>query len=34
MFVLGMKTSDKFWRSSFFVLAALNTISVVPYLLL
>lgn len=33
MFGLGMKTSDKFWRSSFFVLGALNTILVVSYFL-
>lgn len=33
MFGLGMKTSDKFWRSTFFVLAALNSILVVSHFL-
>jgi predicted membrane protein len=33
MFGIGMKTSDKFWRSIFFIFAALNTLLVVSHFL-
>jgi hypothetical protein len=33
MFALGMKTSDKFWRITFLVIAALNTVLIVSHFL-
>jgi hypothetical protein len=32
MFGLGMKASDKFWRGTFFVVAALNTLLIASHI--